>query len=295
MSGLIFLHSINASKEIFTIFTSGVSIWGIILPIIFILVIVGAISTTVAQPFSAMLLRKYDVLEAKITNTESKTVAISNFGIIMSEKYNDERRLIIMRSVDFAKNTASDVIILFTDEENNFQKRVDAKTIKFETNAIKIEECFVFDHQLREQNNVNRTKTSITIPSSISIDKIREGYNGPEYLSFWRIKSMMRVMRDSGVSTIKYQIYFWKQMLRPLTLIASILIATCFTSVTNKRRSIIRTFVFGIVIGFFSYIFTEISISILVRNDIAPMFAVFGTALITILLCVLVILYLHET
>ena len=294
ISSLLLLYTISYSKELFAIFTSGVSMWHIVLPIVCLAFCFGIIATTIIQPISALLLEKYDTLEAKIQKREAHFATLSDFGIMVSETYNNEKRIVIIKSINIPQHTLSGVTILFTDQNNNLRKRVDAPHGKFSDGALILANAVIFDHEFIKGMQKS-TAALLDVPTSISTDKIRHGFKSPEYVSFWNLKHVVKILQSTGISTSKYQLYYWKQVCRPLIFITAVLLAACFTNPRSSRKSTFQIFIYGITIGFFMHIATEVCVSVLTYRDVAPIVAVFSTIFVIILLCMLGILYLHET
>jgi len=289
ISALFFLHYLAKSNQLVSIFNTGTSIWNVLMPILVIGITVGILSTTILQPVASIFIGKYDALESKLLKRRSSGgAAISDSGVMIAEDYSNQRRIIIARSVDVTTKELGGLTILLTDSDNNFLSRIDAKSARLDHGKFELHNLHTFNADGSEQLE------TMGFPTSLSIGRFTEGFASPEHISFWQLPKLIEKLQETGVPTSRYQLYYYKQLFRPIMMIAVCFMATCFTSMRQNRISGLRNFGIGILVGFIVYLVSEILIAILMHNGLTAYAAGIFPIVAIILLSLFVILHLHE-
>jgi lipopolysaccharide export system permease protein len=139
-------------------------------------------------------------------------------------------------------------------------------------------------------------KTSLDkyqLPTTLSMDNFVEGIKPPHDLNFWALSDAIYNLKSAGLPIIKHQIYFYKLLFRPITMVSLILFAACFISVDNRSKSKMPRTVSGIFSGFMVYLLSQTFGNILAFSGINPMIAMTLPTLIVILLSCFAILHLR--
>lgn len=292
ISTLFYLHNLNKTRELSAIFSSGMSILHILTPMILCGLILGILCTAILQPISSTLLNQHNILEMKLNKKHVNQINVSKMGIMIAEEYNDEKHILNVRSIDLSRKTLKQITMLFIDQNNHFIKRIDAKNGTINNNELILQDVTLFDSP---PNTEGQNSASYAVPTSISLDNIKNGYTDPEQISIWHLHQVITVLNNAGMSSIKHSMYYYKQLWKPLMIVSTIMLAACLTQTKQKRTDNIKILGFGIASGFIIYVLNEILLSILTYQKILPLVAISGTTLTTILLSFLIILYLHET
>ncbi len=288
ISCLLFFYSLTKSNELISIFNTGTSIWKILTPVIASAIIIGAISTCVVQPIGSILISKYETIEAKLLKKRSLQATISSSGVMIAEEYGHQRRIIVARSVNTTSKELGGLTILFTDHDNNFISRIDAESASLDNEEFLIRNLLSFDA------NTPAKHDAMIIPTSLSIERFIQGFVSPQHISFWDLHAMIAKLQAAGVPTARYQLYYYKQLFKPLMMMAVCFMATCFTDMRHSRTSGARAITLGLAIGFAVYLGSEIFIALLIRGGLgSAVSTLFPISAIT-LLSVFVILHLHE-
>ncbi len=97
-----------------------------------------------------------------------------------------------------------------------------------------------------------------------------------------------------GLPTLSYQLHFFKQLFKPISTSAIVLLAFWFLNFDN-RTSKIKTMALPLVIAIFTYFALEISLHTLAYGGLSPMFATLLPILFIILISNFVILHFQES
>lgn len=265
ISTLYLILNYLKNNQILVIMMNNISIWKFMQPIIFFAFICGVLSTFIIQPVSSYFLDKFDHFELKQIHKQSSSVAISKTGILVLEKDEIGKRVIIAKTIlEDDKKLLNSTILIF-DDENNFLERIDSDYL------------IVQDEQIMLVNNViensvlnSSFKEKIFIPTKLTFENITKRFKYPENVSFWKLGEYVTVLSPSGINTERFSTYYYKLISKPFFTIACALLGLCFIALEERRKNTNRIMSKGIILGFIIYGSTSILTRILVFKDISP-------------------------
>ncbi|MEY3196994.1 MAG: hypothetical protein RLZZ59_362, partial [Pseudomonadota bacterium] len=228
-------YTLGKSNELLIMSSSGISIYKILSPILLLNFAMGIIAITIANPFATYALKKYDKIDATVTDRKLPYLTLSNIGIMITEDYENEHRIYVAKSVIVGERKMIDVSVFFTDENNNFNKRIEAEVAYFNpNNKLMLTGVSIFTNDFQ-----NTTYQEYELPSKLIIENLIDGVTPPEYVTFWRLPNIMNYLSQAGFSIFKHQLHYYKILLKPLSLISYILYAMCFMSYNERGKNII--------------------------------------------------------
>lgn len=286
---LVFFEYLTRFNELISVFNAGLSIWKMLVPVILSIIIIGIISSSIIQPIAAILIASHEKIETKVLQKHNDRALVIDSGVMVAENYGTEKRFIKAQGVDLKNKILFDVTILFVDENNDFMNRIDAKEAIIENNILKLSAVQLFGKDITPVFH-----ESFVVPTALNINRFTAHFVAPEHISFWDLPNKIKKMHDIGMPTVKYRLYYYKQLFKTLMMISLVLLAVSFTSKRQSRKQNRRKIFFSVAIGFTLYLFSEIVVAILAYNGLAPMIATLIPILLIMLVSVFMILHLHE-
>lgn len=275
---LVFWIKIIKRKELIAILCSGISIFNIMIISLFATGITGIVMIIIIDPIGVLGLNRYQKLETKLLKKQRNNLVVSNTGLFVSEKYNNEKRVIHIKSINSHTQEMKNLILLFFDHENHLIKRIDADNGKIINSELQLTNIKVIDSKSIYQDNI------IVIPTHLAINNLISSFSAPKMFSIWELPNIISYLKQFGLSAIEYQVHYYKQLFKPLIMLATAMlscIAVIF-KINNKNYKII--FINGTVISFLGYILIEIAIKVLINNE----FSVFSAVMLPI--CILILI-----
>jgi lipopolysaccharide export system permease protein len=289
ISMMLFLIRLIKYNELLTILGSGIPIWRVLIIPVVAALLLGALVLIVLNPIGTYGLRKYETLEAKLTKKRhGGFLVVQQGGILLCEEYNEDNRLIMARSINVISKELKDVTILFIDSSNHFLKRIDAESAILSDNELKLK-----DIEVITDNDIEKYGR-LTIPTGLSINNFIERFAMPEMIPVWELPSSINKFLKSGVPVINYQIYYYKQLLKPIMMVATVILACCFISLRQRDNSQNKMLVSGLVTGFVIYSLVEVALRVLASNNIQPFLAVLLPIILIILISNFVVLHFNQ-
>jgi len=285
---LLFLKNITKQNELIIILSNGVPIWKVFIIPIIVTFVFGLVILSAISPIGTYGLKEYDKVEAKVMETPYRNFIISQSGIFFFEKFADSNRIIQARSINAKEKELSDVTILMVDSQNNLTKRIDSPQAFINPGA------FILKNATITKRNSVVNKDEINLPTNLSIDNLMETFVSPEMIPIWSLSSSIEKFAKSGLSVTRYQIHLYKQLFRPISMVAMSFIACWFISLNVRDNSGARKTVIGLILGICTYFFLEMTLRILAYSGIPPVLAALLPILFIILLSNFVILHFQE-
>ena len=289
ISMMFFLIRLIKYNELLIIFSNGIPIWRVLIIPIIAALLLGAFILIILNPLGTYALQKYEILESQLTKKKhSGFLVVPQGGILLSEEYKENNRLIMAKSIDIASKKLNDITILFIDSNNHFLKRINAMKGILTNNELQLKDITIIT-----DNNIEKQR-QVTIPTSLSINNFTERFALPEMINIWELPNSIKKFLKSGVPATNYQIYYYKQLLKPMMMVATVVLACCFISLRQRDNSQKKMLVGGLVTGFSIYSLLEIMVRVLASNGIQPFLSVLLPIFLIILISNFVILHFNQ-
>ena len=288
ISTILFLHQSTIKNELIIILSSGMSVWRVYLVPVVASFLYGIIILFIINPIGTYGLNAYDKLQDKMTGNHRHNLIISKSGIFFFEKYNNTNNIIQAQSISVQKNELHNVTILNVDSKNNFVKRIDAK------NVILLDGYFEFINPIIITHEGIEKRNSFDIPTNLSTSTLIQRITAPELILTWNLRQIIDEFAKSGVSTTSYKIFYYKQLLKPLILVAMVCIACCFIYINTRESFAGKILIIGIAFGVVAYLLLEVLIRMLSYGGLDPLYAIILPVLFILLVSNFAILHFQE-
>ena len=73
------------------------------------------------------------------------------------------------------------------------------------------------------------TLDSLTLPSSLTQDSIRDSFGTPSAVSVWQLPAFIEGLEEAGFSARRHQVWLQMELARPVFLVAMLLVGAAFT------------------------------------------------------------------
>jgi lipopolysaccharide export system permease protein len=256
--------------------SSGLSLWKIITPSLLCFFILGIFSITVLNPFSTIMNKKYENLETIFfKHKKVNNFSFDNKGFWMKQTFNGKTIIINAYKVNSKLQTLNDVNIFILNENADFEKRVSAKTAKFDKNKLSLSNAIITDSQSLinsfSKYNLNLDLTSENINISIL---------EPETIFIINLPNYILNMKKFGLNISKHLIHLFKLVCQPLLLISMILLSASLMLRSSERKVKVGIVSLTLVVGFSLYFVGDFVFALGSSEKLHPIVSGFGPTLI---------------
>jgi len=293
VSTMITFWRISKTNEFVIIRASGVSIWGVLVPVLLAIFFIGAIWIAVINPISARMYELKETLAYRLSTNNPNAFLFSNKGFWIREGKGKDMVAVINAGGLNLKDKVlwlNDVSIVEVDSHMQVKRRIEAFVATLEDNMLNLKDVHVYiPGQKAEVVN------SLSYPTEMNIQRIKDNFIDPEAISFWNLPDTIDFYEASGFSVIRYKMRYLSLIALPFLLMTMVLVAGIFALKPNQRQGgVFWMIVFGIAIGFTVYFLSQVVSAFGINAYIPVWFAVWAPAMIIASVTVSVYLYKEE-
>ena len=247
ISGIWFFLRIKKTDEIIALKVSGISNFSIIIIPSIVSIILGILIITAFNPITSVLVKKYEIIKGSYEKDQEYLAAITVNGIWIKEKNINKNNII--RSSNLNNENLIRVTIYEFDKENNFVKRIEAKSANISSFNWILKDATIIDS---DGNYLASNISRLDYISMYDIQKIKSLYSNLDTISFWNLKNEIQLLEARGYSTREMEAKFQRSFAFPFFLLSMVLLSGVFTlGMTFKENN-------------WSYVFIAIITSVLI-------------------------------
>ena len=247
ISGIWFFLRIKKTDEIIALKVSGISNFSIIIIPSIVSIILGILIITAFNPITSVLVKKYEIIKGSYEKDQEYLAAITVNGIWIKEKNLNKNNII--RSSNLNNENLIRVTIYEFDKENNFVKRIEAKSANISSFNWILKDVTIID---ADGNYLSSNISRLDYISMYDIQKIKSLYSNLDTISFWNLKNEIQLLEARGYSTREMEAKFQRSFAFPFFLLSMVLLSGVFTlGMTFKENN-------------WSYVFIAIITSVLI-------------------------------
>ena len=224
LSGIWFFLKIKKNDEIVAMKISGISNFGIIILPSFVALIMGIVFITMVNPVTAVLMTKYENIKGSFEKDQEYLAAITINGIWIKEKNASKNNFI--RSAKLKDNYLLNLSLYEFDQDNNFIRRIEAKSVNISTQDWLIHDATISD---RDGNILSEDIKNLSYRSLYDLKKIKSLYSNLDTVSFWNLDSEIEKLENRGYSSSEMRAKFQRSLAFPFFLLSMVLLSGVFT------------------------------------------------------------------
>ena len=247
LSGIWFFQKIKKTDEIIAMKVSGMSNFSVIMVPSIISIILGVFVVTSINPITSVLVKKYETIRGSYEKEQNYLAAITVNGIWIKEK--NFGKNYIIRSQNLDNQSLINLTIYEFDYNNNFLKRIEAKSADISSLNWKLYDAKVID---KDGKTVSKNIDNLSYQSMYDIKKIKSLYSNLDTISFWNLEKEIELLEERGYSTSEMRSKFQRSLAFPFFLLSMVLLSGVFTLGMRLKENN------------WTYIFTAIITSVLI-------------------------------
>jgi lipopolysaccharide export system permease protein len=279
VSTMITFWRLSKANEFVIIRAAGVSIWGVLMPVILAMLFIGSLWVAVINPISAKMYELKETLSYRLSTNNPNAFLFSNKGLWIREAQDNGNVAIINATgLNLQQGVLwlNDVSILEVDSRTQVKKRIEAFVATLEDKQLNLKDVRIY--QSGKQAEV---LNSLSYPTEMNLQRIKDNFVDPEAISFWNLPDAIDFYEHSGFSVVRYQMRYLGLVALPFLLMAMVLVAGIFSLKASQRQGgVLMMIVLGIATGFTVYFTSQIISAFGINTYIPVWFAVWVPVII---------------
>ncbi|MBR2273522.1 MAG: LptF/LptG family permease [Alphaproteobacteria bacterium] len=291
VSTMITFWKISKTNEFVIIRASGVSIWGVLVPVLLAIFAIGVFWITIMNPISAKLYEIKETLSYRLTTNNPSAFLFSNKGLWIREgKSNGTVAIINAKGLNLKNKILwlQDVSIIEVDAKTQVKQHIEAFVATLEDGNLNLKDVRVY-----KSGHKAEILNSMSYPTEMNVQRIKDNFVDPEAISFWNLPDSINFYEASGFSVVRHQMRYLSLLALPFLLMAMVLVAGIFALKPSQRQGgVLWMIIFGIATGFTVYFTSQVISAFGINSYIPVWFAVWAPAIV--IASISISIYLHK-
>ncbi|MBK1697449.1 LPS export ABC transporter permease LptG [Rhodovibrio salinarum] len=289
-TGMATLWRLTRTNELVVARAAGVSVWQMLAPVVLISVLIGVVTTTVLNPVSSVMLRRFEQLQARYTGDTGSTLSVSETGLWLRQANENGRAVIHARRVRQSDMTLFDVIVFRFDNASTFTGRIDATRAQLDDGRWVLSEALVTE----PGGEGARREARVSVPTELTADKIYQSFAPPETISFWRLPEFVQLLENAGFAADAHRLQFHRLLAKPLLFAGMVLLAAVFSLRQHRRGGVAVTITLGVLTGFAVFVLSNLVFAFGLSATLPVPIAAWTPSLIIVMLGAASLLHLED-
>lgn len=291
VSTMITFWRLSKMNEFVIIRAAGVSIWGVITPVLLAVFMVGICWVGLINPISSKLYELRETMSYRMKTNNPDAFLFSNQGLWIRESLNPGVVSIVNTGGINLKDDVlwlQDVSIIEVDDKMQVIRRIEAFVATLEGKELKLRDVRVY-----KSGKPAELLNNMSYPTEMSLQRIKDNFVDPEAISFWNLPDTIKFYEASGFSVQRYLMRYISLIAMPFMLMAMVLVAGIFSLKASQRQGgVLWMIVCGIATGFTVYFASQVISAFGINAYIPVWFAVWAPAIVVASVSISV--YLHR-
>jgi lipopolysaccharide export system permease protein len=248
LGGSIFAFvSLSRKMELVVARAAGISVWQFIAPPLLVGALVGILSVILYNPVAALLRQRSDATETALFGHAGG--GDLDAGLWIRQGSVDGQAIIrATRSSDGGTVLANVVVFTFGDDDD-YKERIEAARARLLPGYWRLENVRIY-----EPGEAPVTSPSYDLSTNLTPAQVTQSFLDPETVPFWSLPAVVHETEQAGLDATAYRLQYQALLARPLTLVAMVLIAACFSLRFFRFGGIAKTAAGGVAAGFVLYV-----------------------------------------
>ena len=225
LSGIWFFLKIRKTDEIIAMKVSGMSNFSVIMIPSAVSIILGVFFIMLVNPITSVLVKKYESVRGSYETQQFEYLATINTNGIWIKEKSFEKNFIIKAS-NLKNQNLIDLTIYEFSKNNDFIKRIDAKSADISSLKWKLKDAKIID---KDGKIVLENINNLLYQSKYDINKIKSLYSNLDTVSFWSLGNEIKLLEDRGYSTNEMEAKLQRSLSFPFFLLSMVLLSGVFT------------------------------------------------------------------
>ena len=291
VSTMITFWKFSKTNEFVIVRAAGVSIWGVLTPVLLAVFGIGLFWIMMFNPFSAKMYELRETLSYRLSTNNPNAFLFSNKGLWIREGKNDGNVAIINASNLNLKDDVlwlHDISIIEVDNRTQVKRRIEGFVATLEDDVLNIKDVRIY-----KPGEKAEILNSLLYSTEMNIQRIKDNFVDPEAISFWNLPDTIEFYETSGFSVLRHKMRYLGLIALPFLLMSMVLVAGIFSLKASQRQGgVLMMIVLGIATGFTVYFTSQVVAAFGLNSYIPVWFAVWVPAIIVASVSVSV--YLHK-
>ena len=241
------------TQELIIARAAGISAWEFLWPGVLVAILIGMLKITLINPASALLIERFNEMEARLLRGQSSAFDISANGLWLRQMSPDKYFILHAHTVSQGEFYLNDVNLFVFNAQDQYITRVDASKA-----YLGKESWLLPDAKITQLSPQSEETATFTFPTDITPDQIENNFASPSALSFWAMPRYIDVMESTGFSATKVRMQYQSLLAQPFLFGGIVLVAAAITLGPPRRTNTAAIIAGGTVVAFALFFLNDV-------------------------------------
>ncbi len=280
---------LSRSSELTIYRANGMSVWGFMTPVLILAALLGVASFTLYNPMAAKAKAKADKIFAKTFGRSKSMFKSTGNGAWLRQKSVDGSSILHAKASSSQGLLLNGITVYLFDKNQNFIERVEAReAILAKGNWI------LSDVRVSVVGFGSQHYNKYSIGTYLTPEQVQNSLGSLESVSFWELPNQIRIAKNTGLPSLRYEIQHYGMLSRPLVFMVMILLAATTSLGVFRFGGVQKMVLVGLGTGFVFFLFSEVTKNFAGAGSVSPVLGVWMPALITGIIATTVLLHQED-
>ncbi|MDI2090623.1 LPS export ABC transporter permease LptG [Commensalibacter oyaizuii] len=262
LGGIICFWRLTRSSELIVTRAAGISAWQFLMAPVVCAFSIGLLSIMIISPISSNFYRQAEILDqtylrsngGKLTNLSEgalwirqsdKELGRKGVAILHAQSVKVENKVLHLKGISIFRLDDSDHLLVRIESSSGYLDHDHFWVLK--------------DAQSIKPDKLPVSLGTIKLPTNLSLSNIQESFSSPDTLSFWALPGFIKLLDESGFSSISHRLRFQALLAQPLLAATMALVAAGFATRSTRRGGVTRMIGSGVAAGFALFTISKVA------------------------------------
>ncbi|MFK7880604.1 LPS export ABC transporter permease LptG [Roseobacter sp.] len=262
---------------------------------VLVALVIGGLAVTMLNPIVAGTSKRYSELAESYRTGGKSTLSISREGLWLRQGDATGQSVIRAWRSNSDASILYDVTIVTYAPGQGPVRRIKARSAALQEGGWLLRRAKLWKLKEGFNSEANaETHSKLFIPSSLTLDRIRESFARPNAISIWKLPQFIEQLDEAGFSSRQHRVWLQSELARPLFLMSMVLIASAFTMRHTRFGGTGIAVLAAVLLGFGLYFIRSFA-QILGENGQIPIYlAAWAPPLAAVLLALGLLLHAED-
>jgi len=192
---------------------------------------------------------------------------------------------------NFDGNSFSGVMLIQTNSKNEIEAVITSDSANFNVDSLVFgnTDIFLIDSSSNSEKISYEKRNSYSQSVSFDQDLIDSLRKEPQELTTWSIYKRIQFLSENKLNAAIYEVELYKRLVKPLTLVAMILLAMLFIFGSNRDTSLGKKLFLGIALGLSFELTSRVGAAMSISFNIDPLISAILPSLIVMVLAIVLL------
>lgn len=295
LATVVLFISLARSSELVVTRAAGRSAIRALFAPVAVALVIGALAVGMLNPIVAATGKRFLELSQSHRSGGSSALSISDEGLWLRQGGEQGQTVIRALRSNADASVLYEVTFLTYAPGGGPVRRIEAESAALANGEwrLRMAKSWPLLDGVNAEGNAREFET-LSIPSSLTIDRIRESINAPDAVSIYDLPKFIQQLEQAGFSARRHKVWLQAELARPFFLVAMVLVASAFTMRHTRFGGTGVAVLASILLGFGLYFIRSFAQILGENGQIPILLAAWAPPLASVLLAMGLILHSED-